>query len=110
MIKKVSLTDGITNIKPESNNKATIIKVNENSSYAARYTDSFVKHSVKSFPLLGGLTVIWSLIDQARFNSLPNALKYNIKTFLLPVMILSSGITAFAETRNKKQTEKNTDN
>ncbi len=72
-----------------------------------KYADSFVNHSVKSTPVLIGMTFLWSLIDNAS-TAIPvrKALVRNIKGFFLPVLIGSSALLTYLENKKTKNAEK----
>ena len=74
------------------------------SSAVVRYADSFVSHSIDSAPVLSGLTLIWSFLDKSQGIPFKKALSNNIKRFFLPVMLVTSAVTAFLE--NKKMNKK----
>lgn len=65
-----------------------------------QYTDSFVKHSVQSAPMLLALTGLWTVFDSSRSIPLKKAAMNNMKNFFLPVIIASSALLAVIE--NKK--------
>lgn len=103
MIRPVSGTVNFGATQQNPQNKVDSGRVNKNSSYPVRYMDSFVKHSVSSVPTLGALTVFWSFVDKTRYGSVPKALGHNIKTFMLPVMVITSAVTAFIENKGPKK-------
>lgn len=107
MIKPVSETSSFEVTKQQKKSIFAQKKINENSPYLVRYADSFVRHSVESAPVLGGLTVFWSFVDKSRFGTMKKALTYNTKNFLLPVMLITSGITAFIDNRKAKTKKQN---
>lgn len=102
-----------TSMSDSSNSRKAKTKVysgvNQNSPYIARYADSFVRHSVESVPVMGALTVFWSFVDKNRFGSLPKAIKHNAKNFFLPVVLITSAVTAFIENRTKKSAKETPD-
>lgn len=102
MIKPVSEMNGseVTNKGPKKIFPQR--KIDENSPYAIRYADSFVKHTVDSAPVLGALTVFWSFVDKSRFASMKKSLNYNVKNFFLPVLIITSAITSFIDNKKPK--------
>lgn len=102
MIKPVLETNSFEATNQTRKNIFPKRKVDENSPYILRYADSFVKHTVDSAPVLGALTVFWSFIDKGRFGTMKKSLGYNAKNFLLPVMIITSGITAFIDNKKPK--------
>ena len=90
-----------TGIGKTPSNKSAL----QESPFITRYADSFVKHSVDSAPVLSGLTLVWSVLDKSRGIPFKKALSNNIKNFFLPVMLVTSAITALLENRkmNKKE-------
>lgn len=110
MIKPVSETNRFEAARQKFSEKMEAIKPDKNSSFAVRYADSFVRHSAESAPVLGALTIFWSFIDKSRFGSVKKALGYNAKNFFLPVLLITSAITALIENKkprvNKEISEK----
>ena len=72
-------------------------------SFVMRYADSFIKHSIDSAPTLTGLTLVWSFLDKSRGIPLKKAFSNNIKNFFLPVILVTSAVTAFIENKNLNQ-------
>ena len=77
----------------------------QKNSFVRQYADSFVKHSIDSAPVLSGLTLVWSFLDKSRGVPLKKALSHNIKNFFLPVMLVTSSVTAYIENKKMNQTE-----
>ena len=73
----------------------------------SNYADSFVKHAAESTPMLLGLTLLWSLIDNAsRSIKVSTAIKNNFIGFFLPVNIASSLLLAIIENKKTKESKK----
>ncbi len=101
-------------IQPVSNMRSSIsfkktnnqnIKKEKNNSKLKKYSDSFIKHSTESAPMLLGLTAIWSLLDSSGRNiPVKKSIMNNLTGFFLPVLVFSSAILSIIENR---QTNKN---
>lgn len=74
--------------------------INQQKPKLYQYTDSFVKHSVQSAPMLLALTGLWTVLDTSRSIPLKQAAMNNMKNFFLPVIIASSALLAVID--NKK--------
>ena len=83
-----------------------ITKNNEkNDSYKAykkNYLDSFTRNCTESAPVLMGLTSLWTVLEMKEKNlTVQKAMKNTLTKFFFPVLIITSGITAGIETKNK---------
>lgn len=82
-------------------------KNEKNDSYKAYkkgYLDSFTRNCTESAPVLMGLTSLWTVLEMKEKNlPVQKAMKSTLTKFFFPVMIISSGIAAGIETKNKNK-------
>ena len=72
------------------------------SKFKKNYTDSFLKHSKETAPVLLGVTSLWATLDYGtRKIPITKAIKNNLLYFFFPVLILSSGILAGIDNNSK---------
>ena len=71
------------------------------------FSDSFVKHSAQSAPMLLALTGVWSIIDKKSAKiPLGKSFVNNLSHFFLPVLLISSTILSLFENKNNNKQEK----
>lgn len=64
-----------------------------------QYTDSFVRNTVESTPIMLAFTGGWALFDKfAMKTTFKKALSHNFKNFFVPVTLVSSAVLAGIET------------
>ena len=72
--------------------------------YVKQYSDCFIKHSKESAPMLLGLTALWAALDYGTGKvSVSKSIKNNLKSFFLPVLLVSSAFLATVETQKNLQ-------
>ncbi len=97
MIQPVSQMSSFVSFKKTNNQKKQDKK---NNSTIKKYSDSFIKHSTESAPMLLGLTAIWSLLDSSGRNiPVKKSIMNNLTGFFLPVLVFSSAILSIIENR-----------
>lgn len=102
MIQKISqVNSGISfNKGLKKGQNGTKAVSGDNPSRIQQYTDSFVKHTAESAPMLLAFTAMWSVIDNvSRSVPIKKAVINNMTNFFLPVTIVSSAVLAALENR-----------
>lgn len=73
--------------------------------FKKNYTDSFIKHSKETAPVLLGVTSLWAALDYgSRKIPVTKAIKNNLLYFFFPLLILSSGVLAGIDNSKSNKT------
>ncbi len=97
------MIQGVSSVQPDVNinlinKERTEKKTSNTSSFVRNYTDSFVRNTKQSAPVLFGLTIAWSVLDKA-MRSIPMKKSFtnNLVNFFAPVLLVSSAVVAGIE-------------
>ncbi len=102
MIQKVSAGNSrMPAMNTKKNKAASMLKKGMDT--VKTYTDSFVKHTKKSVPILFGMTIVWAIAGCNDKRPFKTAFKNNIKNFFVPVLLLSSVLLMILENKKPKK-------
>ncbi len=107
MISRVSFcAEKKQNFKNKINNLNTKTSEKLKNNKAGCYAESFAKNSVKSAPIILGMTGALSYLQKGANNSkIKENFKHNLKNFFVPVLLCSSLLLAGIENSNKNRKE-----
>ena len=102
MIQKVSAGNSYIRTAKTGNSKADS-PLKKGMDTVKTYTDSFVKHTKKSAPIIFGLTTIWAIADRSEQLPFKKAFTNNLKNFFVPVLVMSSALLTIIENKKSKK-------